>query len=72
MALPREEGAAFILPSAVEKTAMHRRKRMPTRAPIFQGSIYNRPARKLQEMKVAARQAGQGMDSAQNVLRDIS
>ena len=62
----------MIFLSAVEKIAIQMKKRRPTRAPIFQGSMPTIPARKLQEMKLAARHAGQGMDRAQKVFLDMS
>jgi len=51
---------------------MEKKNKKPTKRPIFQVSISTSPAIKLQEMKLAARQAGQGRDKAQKVFRDIS
>ena len=72
MALPREDGFALILLNIVENAAMEKKNKRPTERPIFQVSISTIPARKLQEMKLAARQAGQGRDKAQKVFLDIS
>ena len=72
MAFPRDDGVPLILPKAAEKAEMDAKKRRPTSIPIFQGLVSTNPARKLHDMKLAARQAGQGMDKAQKVFLDIS
>ena len=56
----------------MEKAAIETKKMNPTRIPTFQALNFMRLARKLQEMKLAARQAGQGMDKTQKVFLEIS
>jgi len=72
MAFPIPEGDLRLRPRAEEKAMIPMEKREPTKMPIFQGAISRSFERKLQEMKVAARQAGQGMERIQNVFREIS
>lgn len=72
MEFPRADGDAFTHSRAMEKAAIETKKMNPTRIPTFQALNFMRLARKLQEMKLAARQAGQGMDKTQKVFLEIS
>ena len=72
MAFPRDEGVLPIFPTVVDKTAMETKKTKPTTTPTFQPVTSKRPARAVQERKVAARHAGQGTDRTQKVFRDRS